>query len=84
MKRSPTLTDIPPARIFEDVANSIPAKFHESIMVIGSLAAGYHYFGSDREKEVRTKDIDCMVVPRVAAVSAGQEITQQQWRWQTY
>jgi hypothetical protein len=65
-----------PAKILQDMANSIPTEFHELIVVVGSLAAGFHYFGSDEEREVRTKDIDCVVSPRVRAVTAGKEITE--------
>jgi hypothetical protein len=70
------MSDISPARILKDVANSIPSEFHELIVVVGSLAAGFHYFGNNEEKEVRTKDIDCVVSPRVKAVAAGEIITE--------
>ena len=70
------MDNLSPARILKDVANSIPSKFHELIVVVGSLAAGFHYFGSADDKEVRTKDIDCVVSPRVKAVTAGKEITE--------
>ena len=70
------MSDISPAKILKDVANSIPSKFHELIVVVGSLAAGFHYFGSDEDREVRTKDIDCVVSPRVKAVAAGKIITE--------
>lgn len=68
------MSDISPAKIMQDVARSIPSGFHKLIVVVGSLAAGFHYFRNDEDREVRTKDIDCMVSPRVEAVAAG-EIT---------
>ncbi len=65
-----------PAIVLENVAKSIPQEFHKLIVVIGSLAAGYHFFGDDKSRSIRTKDVDCMVIPRVAAVNAGKKITQ--------
>jgi len=50
------MNEFSPAKILKDVANSIPSEFHELIIVIGSLAAGFHYFRDSKEKEVRTKD----------------------------
>jgi len=70
------MNDFSPAKILKDVANSIPSEFHELIIVIGSLAAGFHYFRNNEEKEVRTKDIDCVVSPRVKAVATGEKITE--------
>lgn len=70
------MDDLSPARILRDVANSIPSEFHKLIVVVGSLAAGFHYFGNDEDREIRTKDIDCVVSPRVKAVAAGKEITE--------
>ncbi|WP_156345899.1 hypothetical protein [Verrucomicrobium spinosum] len=45
--------------------------------MIGSLAAGYHYFRKDPSKAVRTKDVDCVLEPFHAAVGAGQSIARQ-------
>lgn len=70
------MSNISPAKILLDVANSIPSEFHKLIVVVGSLAAGFHYFGNDKDREVRTKDIDCVVSPRVEALKAGKVITE--------
>lgn len=70
------MSDISPARILQDVANSIPSEFHKLIIVVGSLAAGFHFFRNDEGREVRTKDIDCVVSPRVEALTAGKVITE--------
>ena len=70
------MSDISPAKILKDVATSIPPEFHRFIVVVGSLAAGFHYFRNDEDREVRTKDIDCVVSPRVEAVTVGKEITE--------
>lgn len=70
------MNDFSPAKILKDVANSIPPEFHELIVVIGSLAAGFHYFKDGEERAVRTKGIDCVVSPRVKAVAAGKIIAE--------
>jgi hypothetical protein len=46
------------------------------MIVIGSLAAGYHYFHNERAIAVRTKDADCLLTPRISAVPAGIAITE--------
>ncbi|MDZ4288807.1 MAG: hypothetical protein U0984_12655 [Prosthecobacter sp.] len=48
-----------------------------NVVIIGSLAAGYHFFGNDLSKAVRTKDVDCVLEPFHAAVGVGQHIAQQ-------
>lgn len=45
-----------------------------NIVVIGSLAAAYHLLDGRPDELVRTKDIDCMLVPRVEALQAGRTI----------
>jgi hypothetical protein len=44
--------------------------------VIGSLAAAYHLFTENSEALVRTKDIDCLLVPRVEALRAGKSVAE--------
>lgn len=47
------------------------------MIIIGSLAVGYRYFASRGGMVVRTKDADCLLAPRVAAVPAGEAIAEQ-------
>ena len=68
------MSNVTPLQVLEDVAKAVPAECRSNIVVIGSLAAGYHYFGSDQSKAVRTKDVDCVLEPFHAAVGAGQSI----------
>jgi hypothetical protein len=55
------------------------------MIVIGSLAAGYHFFGTDPAQMMRTKDADCLLSPRLQAVAAGTAITErlfeEKWRF---
>jgi hypothetical protein len=44
--------------------------------MVGSLAAGYYYRKQLRGMDVHTKDADCLLSPRVAAVKAGVAITE--------
>jgi hypothetical protein len=55
------MNDISPARILKDVANSIPSKFHELIVVVGSLAAGFHYFG-EKAQDIHIHAINFVVI----------------------
>jgi hypothetical protein len=71
------MSQISPSKVLAEVAAAVPASCRENIVVIGSLAAGYHFFKDDPSKAVRTKDVDCVLAPFHAAVGAGQSITRQ-------
>jgi len=71
------MSQISPFTVLAEVSSAVPAACRENIVVIGSLAAGYHFFGNDPSKAVRTKDVDCVLAPFHAAVGAGQTITRQ-------
>lgn len=71
------MSQVSPSKVLAEVAAAVPGACRENIVVIGSLAAGYHFFGDDPTKAVRTKDVDCVLAPFQAAVGAGQTITRQ-------
>ncbi|WP_038160009.1 hypothetical protein [Verrucomicrobium sp. BvORR106] len=71
------MSHVSPSRVFAEVARAVPEACRNNIVVIGSLAAGYHYFRKDPTKAVRTKDVDCVLEPFHAAVGAGQSIARQ-------
>jgi len=71
------MSDVSPEQVLREVARAVPHDFLENIVVIGSLAAGYHFFRNEPSLQVRTKDIDCILRPRLVAVEAGVAIANQ-------
>jgi hypothetical protein len=67
---------ISPRTVLKEIADAIPSDCRENIIIIGSLAAGFYFFGDDAALMVRTKDADCLLSPRVRAVPAGIAITE--------
>lgn len=65
------LQPVSPANVLREIADAVPKDCHKFMIIIGSLAVGYHYFGSRSEMVVRTKDADCLLSPRGVAVPAG-------------
>jgi hypothetical protein len=62
---------VSPRMVLEEIAKAIPVDCRENIIIVGSLAAGYHFFGNDAALMVRTKNADCLLSPRVRAIPAG-------------
>ena len=56
---------------------AIPQANRGNVIIIGSLAAGYHFFGTDRDKAIRTKDVDAMFTPHALAVGAARQVTEE-------
>ncbi len=75
---------VSPGAVLAQIAGSIPAECREHLIIIGSLAAGYHFFGNNNALMVRTKDADCLLSPRIEAIPAGVAITERlfQENWQ--
>jgi len=69
--------DVSPARILARIAEAIPPPCRPNMVVIGSLAAGYRFFGKDEHLYVRTKDVDSVLRPRNQAVKSGKEVAEQ-------
>jgi len=65
---------VSPRVVLARVAQQVPENCRGNIVVIGSLAAAYQLFAESDESLVRTKDIDCMLVPRLEAVRAGKSV----------
>jgi hypothetical protein len=60
-----------PRAVVRQVAEAVPENLRQNVIIVGSLAAGYHYFEGESGAEVRTKDVDCLIYPRKQAIIAG-------------
>jgi hypothetical protein len=69
------LQPIQPATVLREIAEAVPADCRNNLIIVGSLATGYHYRDQLEGMAVRTKDADCLLSPRVAAIEAGVTIT---------
>lgn len=67
---------ISPHDVVARIAKAIPAAARERVILVGSLAAGFHFFGNHADPIVRTKDVDCLLAPRVRAMGAAREIAE--------
>jgi len=65
-----------PREALGQVSAAIPEDCRANLVVIGSLAAGYHFFGDHPALQVRTKDADCLLSPRIRAIPAGIAVTE--------
>ncbi len=63
-----------PQKALQQVAEAIPEDCRQYMVIVGSLAAGYYFFGGQNTVAVRTKDADCMLSPRIKAIEAGRLI----------
>jgi len=50
-----------PARVLENLRSDLPARHHRSFVVVGSLAAAYHFRRALASRAIRTKDADLVV-----------------------
>jgi len=65
---------ISPKEVLDQISRAIPETLHKNITIIGSLAAGYYFFGNNPDLKVHTKDVDCLLSPQFEAISAGREV----------
>jgi hypothetical protein len=71
------MKSVSPRAVLSEIAAAVPQECRKNIIIIGSLAVGYHFFAENESIAVRTKDADCLLSPRLEAVSAGECITEQ-------
>ncbi len=69
------MSEVRPVDVLRQVAEAIPEECRENIVIIGSLAAAYAFFGKDDKLSVQTKDVDCMLRPFQLSVEKGKAIT---------
>ena len=68
--------ELTPAQVMQQVAQAMPPECRANVIIIGSLAAGYHFFGDDRNRAIRTKDVDAMFSPHALAAGAARQVTE--------
>jgi len=77
---------VSPRAVLARIAEQVPPDCRDNLIVVGSLAAAYHLLDEGADL-VRTKDVDCLLVPRVEAVRAGttvaEALLEAGWRPQT-
>jgi len=71
------LHPILPAKVLGEIAKAVPDSCKDKLIVIGSLAVGFYYRDELNGMAVRTKDADCLLSPRIAAVHVGIKITEE-------
>jgi len=57
------MSQLDPRAVFSLIAAQLPAEVREHVLIIGSLAAAYHYRARLRIDTVNTKDADVVVQP---------------------
>ncbi len=70
------MNDISPAEVLRQVSEAVPSEIHGDIIIVGSLAAGYLLLGPDQSVGVRTKDVHCILSPRIQAVRSATAIAE--------
>lgn len=66
-----------PSEVLAQVAAALPSDVRGNVIIIGSLAAGHHFFADDGARAIRTKDVDCLFSPHSTAIAAATEVTDQ-------
>lgn len=69
------MSTIPARGVMQQVAEAIPTECRSEIIIVGSLAAAYHFFGN-ANGEVSTKDVDGMLSPNARAIRNGRIIAE--------
>jgi len=57
------LIALDPKKLFRRLAGEIPKSLHRHVLIVGSLAAAYHYRAQLKTRAVNTKDADLIVHP---------------------
>jgi hypothetical protein len=70
------MTPLTPDAVMTQIAAALPLDCRQDVIIIGSMAAGYHFFAGDANTSIRTKDVDCMVSPHAKAVAAAGQVTE--------
>ena len=70
------MTPLTPDAVMARISAALPGDCRQNVIIIGSLAAGYHFFSDDGQRSIRTKDVDCMFSPHAKAVVTAGQVTE--------
>lgn len=74
-----------PRATVHQIAEAIPEALRENVIIVGSLAAGFHFFQTGDDDGVRTKDADLLLSPhstaQITAGKATEVLMQDQWEF---
>lgn len=65
------MTALDPRRLFRRLAGEIPRALRKHVLIVGSLAAAYHFRAQLERRAVNTKDADVVVHPAGDVGSSG-------------
>lgn len=71
------MSAVSPNEVLALVAAAIPQDCRRNVIIAGSLAAGCQLLTHDASLHVRTKDVDCVLIPRIKAVESGRRIAEE-------
>lgn len=74
--RDPEARLVSPGLVLEEIARSVLGDCLGHMTIIGSLAAGWRFFGDRKEMLVQTKDADCLLSPHFQAIPRSAEIVE--------
>jgi len=55
--------NLDPMLVLKLIAKDVPRELHENLLIVGSLAAAYHYREDRGQQPVKTKDADVIIQP---------------------
>jgi len=70
------MSEISPVEVIRQVAEAVPPECYDNIIIVGSLAAGYQLLSPDAPVTVRTKDVDCILSPRIEAGRSAKAVAE--------
>jgi hypothetical protein len=71
------MADVSPIEVLRQVSQEIPRDCHDKIIVVGSIATAYQLLAPDAPITVRTRDLDCILSPRIEAIKAAKTVAEE-------
>jgi len=71
------MADLFPVEVLHQVSEAVPRECYGNMIIVGSLAAAYQLLAPDAPISVRTKDIDCILSPRIQAIEAAKAVAEE-------